>query len=447
MLKRIRDMLERISKFIHDEIWNPQFHLRSKRHSFLIRQVRIIILAFKGFLEDRVSMRASALTFYTLLSVVPVVAMGFGVAKGFGYQAKMQEFIISNFKGQEEVLNWIISMSMNILDGVQGGLLAGIGMVVLIWSVMQVLTNIENSFNAIWQVRKSRNFFRKFSDYLSIVLIAPILIIVSSSLMVYITTRVETVVEGVVIIKHIAQFVEFLFSLLPYVLIWLLFTLIYMVMPNTKVNFKYALLAGIMAGSAFQFIQWGYIHFQIGVSKYSALYGTFAALPLFLVWLQLSWLIVLLGAEISFAYQNVDNYEFEAESLNLSIHNKRLLALLIMHHIVKNFEFGATPLTSSEFSKELGIPIRLVRELLFDLTQANIVVETVTASPREKGYQPAIDINKISIQFVVEKLEASGSDQIIVKNSKAFGVLSGLYKDIESMLRTSDSNKLLKDIA
>jgi membrane protein len=165
------------------------------------------------------------------------------------------------------------------------------------------------------------------------------------------------------------------------------------------------------------------------------------------VWLQLSWLIVLLGAEISFAYQNVDNYEFEAESLNLSIHNKRLLALLIMHHIVKNFEFGATPLTSSEFSKELGIPIRLVRELLFDLTQANIVVETVTASPREKGYQPAIDINKISIQFVVEKLEASGSDQIIVKNSKAFGVLSGLYKDIESMLRTSDSNKLLKDIA
>ena len=440
-------MLEKIRNFIRNEIWNPQFHELSKRHSFLIRQVRIIILAFKGFLEDRVSMRASALTFYTLLSVVPVVAMGFGVAKGFGYQNKMQEFIISNFKGQEEVLNWIIGMSMNILDGVQGGLLAGIGMVVLIWSVMQVLTNIENSFNAIWQVRKPRNFFRKFSDYLSIVLLAPILIIVSSSLMVYITTRVETAVEGVEMIKHIAPFVEFLFSLLPYVLIWLLFTLIYMVMPNTKVNFKYALLAGILAGSAFQFIQWGYIHFQIGVSKYSALYGTFAALPLFLVWLQLSWLIVLLGAEISFAYQNVDNYEFEAESLNLSIHNKRLLALLIMHHIVKNFEFGATPLTSSEFSKELGIPVRLVRELLFELTQANIVVETITDSPREKGYQPSIDINKITIQFVVEKLEATGSDQIIVKNSKAFSNLSGFYKDIENMLRTSDTNKLLKDIA
>jgi len=446
MIEKIKHLLKRIRLFFRDEIWNPDFRNTSKQHSFLVRQVRIIILAFKGFLEDRVSMRASALTFYSLLSIVPVVAMGFGVAKGFGYQNKMEEFIIQNFKGQEEVLNWVINLSKSVLEDVQGGLLAGIGIVVLIWSVMKVLSNIEKSFNAIWQVKKARNFFRKLSDYLSIVLIAPILIIVSSSLMVYISTGVETAAQELEMVKAITPVIQKLFSMVPYVLIWLLFTLVYIIMPNTKVSFKYALIAGIIAGTLFQVVQWGYIHFQIGVSKYSALYGTFAALPLFLIWLQLSWLIVLLGAEISFAYQNVDNYEFENEALNLSTHNKRLLALYTMRHIVKNFEYGGDPLTSDDISHELGIPIRLVRDILFDLTQAKIIVETLTDSPKEKGYQPRVDIHKITLQYVVEKLEAIGGDQVILKDSETFNHLLALYTKIEDDMMKANTNMLLMEI-
>ncbi len=442
----MKKMIKKIRKFIREEIWNTPLHDKSKRYSFLIRQARIIVLAFKGFLEDRVTIRASALTFYTLLSVVPVVAMAVGVAKGFGFQKRMESFIIENFKGQEEVMNYVIKLSSDVLEGVQGGLLAGIGLVILIWSVMRVLTNIENSFNAIWQIKKPRPFFRKMSDYLAIVLIAPLLIIVSSSVMVFISTRFETVSNGVEVIQVVKPVIQTLVKIVPYALIWLLFTLIYIIMPNTRVNFKYALIAGILAGSLFQFVQWGYIHFQVGVSKYSALYGTFAALPLFLVWLQISWLILLLGAEISFAYQNVDKYEFEAESLNISYQNKKVISLLIVHYIVKKFEKGEDPPSSETLSHELGMPVRLARDIIFDLVNARVLTETVMKNPKEKGYQPAIDINKITVQFVNQKLENIGAEHVVVKETKVFEKINKLYKSIYQSLESLPTNILLKDL-
>jgi membrane protein len=439
-------MIQQLRKFAKEEIWKPQQESRPKPYLFLIRLIRIVILAVKGFLENRVSLRASALTFYTLLSVVPIAAMAFGVAQGFGFESTMEQVIIDNFKGQEEVLNWIIDMSYNVLEDVEGGLLAGIGLAILLWSVMQVLTNIENSFNAIWQVKKPRTFFRKFSDYLAIMLIGPFLIILSSSVMVYISTQLNTISEEVEMLSVISPVVQSLVRLIPYALIWLLFTIVYIVMPNTRVNFKSALIAGIIAGTIFQLTQWAYIHFQVGVSKYSTLYGTFAALPLFLAWLQISWLIVLLGAEISYAYQNVDNYEFEAEALHISYHNKRLLTLIICHEIVKNFEKGEEPKTSAEISQDLSIPMRLVREIMFDLTEAHILNETIKPSPREKGYQPAIDIGRITVQYVNEKLDSFGSDQFIVKESEEFEKINLLYNDLYLSLHSAPQNKLLKDI-
>jgi membrane protein len=439
-------MIKRIKAFTLEEIWRTPLKNKSRYHSFLIRQIRIILLAIRGFLENRVSLRASALTFYTLLSVVPIAAMGFGIAKGFGFESKMEDFIIANFKGQEEVMNWIIDLSYTVLEDVEGGLLAGIGLVVLIWSVMQVLTNIENSFNAIWEVKKSRSFFRKLSDYLAIMLIAPILIVVSSSLSVYISTRIETVTQSMEIIKSFSSYFQSLVTLIPYVLVWLVFTLIYVVMPNTKVNFKYALIAGIIAGTVFQVVQWAYIHFQVGVSKYSALYGTFAALPLFLAWLQISWLIVLLGAEISFAYQNVGKYEFEAEGLNISHSQKSLVSLILMHYIVKKFANGDEPVTSNGINQELGIPLRLVRDTLHNLVEAKVLTETLTANPKESGYQPAIDIARIDISFVIDQIDNVGANEIIAEKSEDFIKLTKMYKELHNSLKLSDSNMLLKDI-
>lgn len=312
---------------------------------------------------------------------------------------------------------------------------------------MQVLTNIEKSFNAIWQIKKSRNFFRKVADYLSMMLIGPLLIIVSSSVMVYITTRVEEVSNSAIVFQLVNPALEVLLRILPYALIWLAFTLLYIIMPNTKVNFQYALIAGVIAGTLFQVAQWGYFHFQIGVTKYSAIYGTFAALPLFLVWLQISWLIVLLGAEISFAYQNLGKYALEKESLQISNHNKRVLSMLITHHVVKNFEKGDSPLTSTQIGLDLGVPIRLVRDILHDLTQARIVTETITESPKEKGFQPAIDIHKITLQFIMERLDDIGNDQLVFNDSKMYNRINSIYDDMFKKMKESPMNKPVKDIS
>ncbi len=263
---------------------------------------------------------------------------------------------------------------------------------------------------------------------------------------VYISTRLETVAQNMEVIQTISPFLESVFRLLPYTLVWLLFTLVYMIMPNTKVNFKYALIAGIIAGTIFQVTQWGYIHFQVGVSTYSAFYGTFAALPLFLAWLQISWLIVLLGAEISYAFQNVQKYEFEAGSLAISNNDKRLISLFLMRSIIKNFQAGNEPLTSSELSDELGVPMRIVRDTLYNLVQANVLNETLTASPRENGYQPAIDVNHIDIRFVLDRLDSIGPDKVKVNESEAWLKLSSMHADLLNSMKVSGSNVLLKDI-
>jgi len=264
--------------------------------------------------------------------------------------------------------------------------------------------------------------------------------------MIYITSKVESAEEGVMLFQVITPAMKTVLRFVPYTLIWLAFTLLYIIMPNTRVKFKYAFIGGIIAGTIFQFVQWAYVDFQIGVTRYSALYGTFAALPLFLVWLQISWLIVLLGAEISFAYQNVGKYAIEAESLNISNHNRRILAILILHFIIKNFEEGKEPPTSADTGKKLGIPLRLVRDVLFDLTSANILVETVKDNPKEKGFQPAIDINKITIKFVIERLDDIGSDKIVVNGSELYKKIEHMYDDIFNRLRDSSVNVTIKDL-
>jgi membrane protein len=329
---------------------------------------------------------------------------------------------------------------------VEGGLLAGIGLIVLIWSVMQVLKNIESSFNAIWQVKKARTFLRQLSDYLSIMMIAPLLIIISSSLSVYISTRIETAAQTLEMIKKFGPYFQSLFTLIPYALVWLLFTLVYMIMPNIKVKFKNALIAGIIAGTVFQIVQWAYIHFQVGVSKYSALYGTFAAIPLFLGWLQISWLIVLLGAQISFAYQNLEKYEFQAQSVSISYNRKRLICLYLTQYVIKKFADGHEPATSVQISRELGIPLRLVKDMLNYLVQAKVLNETIYENQLEKGYQPAIDIARIDINFVINRMDNTGGSEINLKESDDFIKLSGLHDELIRNLSTSSANVLLKDV-
>ncbi len=217
-------------------------------------------------------------------------------------------------------------------------------------------------------------------------------------------------------------------------------------MPNTKVNFKSAFVAGVLAGTAFQLTLWAYIHFQIGVSKYGAIYGSFAAVPLFLMWMQLAWWIVLFGAELSFANQNVGRYESEIEVMNISYSEKRLIALMIVNKLASNFKNSKDALTSNELSEALNIPIRVVRAELSDLVESKIVSETRTESIKESAYQPATDIAKLDIQYVISAIEERHSYVLDLDESQVYNELKKSVQKFSDMAKHSDENKLLHQI-
>ena len=413
---------------------------------FLIKQLRILLLATRGFGQDQCPLRASALTFYSILSIVPVVAMAFGIAKGFGFQEMLENQLMEKFSGQEDVMIRVVDFAHSLLENTKGGMIVGIGIIVLLWTVIKLLAHIEGSFNDIWEVKKSRSYGRKFSDYLSIMLISPLLIIISSSATVFITTKIALITEKVALIGMFSPMIFFMLKLIPYCLMWILFIFTYILMPNTKVNFSAGFIGGIIAGTIFQAAQLAYILFQVGVAKYNAIYGSFAALPLFLIWMQLSWLIVLFGAEISFSYQYVDTYEFEPDLRQISPAFKRLLTLQVANRVISTFSKGKMPLTASNLSQALEIPIRLVQQLLDELVESEIFSITEIKGNEILAYQPARDINIITVKSIIEALEQKGVDNIPVAQTPELQSLSEVLWTFSAEIEKSPANLLLKDI-
>ena len=439
-------ILSRIINFIKTDIWRIRLKDHPRKKIFFIKQLRVVLLAFRGFYEDKCSLRASALTFYSLLSIVPVVALAFGIAKGFGADKSLEKQLLEKFPGQEEVFIQVTGFARSLLEETKGGMIAGIGVAILFLIVIKLLSNIEHSFNDIWGIKEPRSTARKISDYISVMLICPILIIMASGITVFIVTQITLITEQFALLGFFSPIIFFSLKLIPYCILCGVFTFIYIFMPNTKVSLKSGLIAGVIAGTAYQAVQWGYIHFQIGVAHYNAIYGSFAALPLFLIWLQISWLIVLFGAEISFAIQNIDTYEFEPDCSRVSSSFKKLLSLQTAHLLIKNFSNGHKPLTATQISYTLEIPIRLVHQILYELVECGIAAETRTKEYKEFAYQPARTIDVLTIKYVIDALEQRGANNIPVAQTKELKTLSETLQTFNDTIEKSSANKLLKDL-
>ncbi|MDD3250020.1 MAG: YihY/virulence factor BrkB family protein [Smithellaceae bacterium] len=438
--------VQKTMDFIRKDIWRIRGTGLPPGKSFFLKLARVLILSIRGFDEDKCQLRASSLTFYSLISIVPIAAMAFGIAKGFGFQKVLEEQLREKLAGHEDILANVIQFSDALLANTKGGLIAGIGLVVLFWAVVKMLRQIEVSFNDIWGVREKRTFGRMFGDYLSLILICPVILVLSSGVNVFITTQVSLILEKFAILGSFGPIIFFLLKLLPYTLMWTLFTFLYIFMPNTHVKFSVGLIAGIITGTAFQVVEWAYITFQIGVAQYNAIYGSFAALPLFLVWLQLSWLIVLYGAELSFAYQNVETYEFEPDALAASHRLRTLLSLHITRYLVWRFARGEKPATARDISNQLEIPIRFVNDILFHLVRSDILSLARTEGSEEQGYQPARDINTLTVQYVVNAMDKRGLNQTPFTQSSEFAALSASLETFDQAIERQPANKLLKDL-
>ena len=439
-------MKDRIVNFVTTDIWRVRLSKISRRKLFFRKPLMIILLAYRAFDQNKCRLRASALTFYSLLSIVPMAAMAFGIAKGFGFERMLEQMLLEKLPGQQEAAQQIITFAQTMLDNTQGGVVAGIGVAFLFWAVIKVLGSIEQSFNDIWGVVQSRSLARNFSDYLSIMLIAPLLFIMSSSATVFISSQITTIISKTSFLGGFMPWVIKAMGLLPFVVIWILFTFIYLFMPNTRVRFKSAFLAGIVAGTVYQFTQWAYINFQLGVGRANAIYGSFAALPLFLVWLQTSWMIVLFGAEIAFARQNLETYEFEQDCLKASYKFKQLLTLYMLQLRNRSFMNAEPGWTADRFSHELDIPIRLVRQILHELVAAGLVAEGKERAAAGAVFQPARCLHALTIKEIIGVLEERGVDTVPVVETPQLTRLRGVLQALEQAAFASKDNIRLDEI-
>lgn len=441
---RINELLSKVIRFITYDIWRITENELSGLKRFYIYLAKTLILAIRGFKREDLQTKSSALTYSTLLAIVPLLAVLVGIASGFGLRDTIRQSVYSYFPGHQGELEKAFDFADNYLSMTQGGVFIGIGLLLLLYTVINLISSVEGTFNNIWQVKNSRSWPRKITDYLALFVILPVMMTVSSGLSLFLTTISNSFLNEYVFLTPVT---DTLLNVAPYVITVLFFTALFILVPNTKVRFPNAFAAGVITGCAFQLFQFIYISGQIWVSKYNAIYGSFAALPLLLLWLQLSWLLCLFGAEIAYASQNVKKFSFDRDSRNISRRYKDFLTLLIATLIVKRFAKGEAPCTADEMSEANRIPIRLTTEILYLLTELDIVSEVrLETDERVVHYQPALDINKITVGFLLRKVDEYGSENFKIDTGHRFkSEWQALLKTRKNMLEASD-DVLVKDL-
>ena len=442
--ERINALLTRTIRFVTYDIWRITENEVSGLKELYINIIKTIILAVRGFQNENLQTKASALTFSTLLSIVPLLAVLLGIAKGFGFQNTVRQELFDYFPGHEAELTKAFEFVESYLEQAQGGVIIGVGLILLFYTVVNLISSIEDTFNDIWQIQKSRPWYRKISDYLALFLVLPVLMTASSGLSIFMSTLQNSFLGQYLFFTPL---VELFLHIAPYIITTLAFTGLYVSLPNTKVRFVNGLVAGFIAGCAFQLFQFIYISGQIWVSKYNAIYGSFAALPLFLLWLQISWTICLFGAELTYAGQNIRNFSFDKDARNISRRYRDFISILIMSLIAKRFEKNEPPYTAEDISEECQIPIRLTNQTLYELQEINLLHEVVTdAKSQDIAYQPSMDINKLNVALLLDKLDTHGSEDFKIDKDKEFhGQWETLMKAREEYFRSA-SRVLLKDL-
>jgi membrane protein len=442
-------MISQMVQFFNTGIWEIRLRDLHPLKALGIKSLRVILLATRGFFRNRCQKTASVLTYYSLLNVVPVVAVAFAVAKGFGLEKLIEKEVqqmATKANWQSDISTQIISLSHKMLEQTKGGLIAGIGVVLLFWTVISILGKIEASLNEIWEVSKSRTLIRKFSDYIALLVLGPVLLIISSSATVLVASQIKVIVTKIAFMGVFSKVILLLLNLLPYMSIWVLLMMLYLIMPNTRISLKSAILGGVVAGTIVQIVQWIYIKFQIGVASYGAIYGSFAALPLFLAWVQMSWMIVLFGAQVAYSSKHYETFGYHPDYSRLSVSSKKVLMLRIFHLLIKKFSLGEKPLNISQIAYALEIPVRLVGHLLHELSEVGLVVETAKGIKGEVAYQPGRTIENITVKFVLEEYEKYGITKIPDHPSDEAERILKYLKDISETIEKSPANVHLKEI-
>lgn len=401
----MKKQIQQIVDFLKVGIW----HVKSKDVPrwlyFFYSVLKKLLLAIERATTKRMVDSASALTYSTLLAIVPIMAVVFAIARGFGYNKYIENWFREALASQPQVAETIIGFVNSYLVHTKSGVFLGIGLIFMLWTVIMLINNIEQTFNYIWQVKKPRSLFRTITDYMAMFLLMPIIIVITSGISIFVAT-VSDSIEGYVLL---APMMRFFIALMPYIFMSAVFVALYVFMPNTKVRFSCAIVPGILAGVAMQGLQLVYIHSQIWVSSYNAIYGSFAALPLFMLWVQISWTICLFGAELCYASQNLEDYAFRAQTEDISHRYRLMLSAILAGLVCRRFEEGGKPYSALSLKLKTGIPVRVVNDLLYELTKVHVIIEVTSDEKGEESfYLPAEPTSRLSLGLLIDRLESQG---------------------------------------
>lgn len=441
-MTKLVDLYKRIYNFLRYDIWRITFGELSRGKRIFYNILKTIYLAIRGYYNNRLGVRAAALTYSITFAVVPIIALLTAIGKGFGIEDYIEKALSDTFVAQANMLPTVMRFVEKYLATTQGGLFIGIGLGILVYSVMNFFMQVENAFNTIWQVKKSRSIIRQFTMLFSALFILPILIVVTSGLSIYF----NNVVAESFLFQFFNPVVKLGVLLVPFVVSWILFTFMYWVIPNTKVRFVNALIAGIFAGTVFQIFQMLYVNGQINLTRYNAVYGGFAAIPLLLLWINISSLIVLLGAEISYVSQNLQNYDYEVDTDNISNRYKKYLTVFVTYIIVKRFEQGKPPIKEQEIIKEYKLPIRIVNQILQILMDAHIIIEVVDDDLNDRAFYPAFDINQLTINVLYSRIDMYGSELFLNNKSEEMEAIWNKMLNMQLEIDNLRENILVKDL-
>lgn len=437
---KIKQFVLNAIRFVTHDIWRISSTDGKTKRIGLFNLLKSFILAIRNINGSQLNIRSGALTYSTLLSIVPILAVLFAIARGFGFQNIVQSELFRYFSGQEELLRKAMTFIDQSIEYAKGGVFLGVGLVLLLYTVFSLFSKIENNFNDIWQIKHGRPYVRQFTDYLALLVITPVFLICNAGFSIMLNTAAGQ--------EHILSWaIAPVAKAIPYLITVLLFVFLYMYVPNTKVKFGSALFAGIFTGVAFQIFQILYISGQIWISKYNAIYGSFAALPLLLLWLQLSWFICLFGAALAFAHQNVSKFDFEQETKNISRRYRDFILLTVMYIIVKRFETGQTPYTADAISERFRIPTQLTSDTLDVLLKIGLIVETPAEDDKViPAYIPALDIGRLTVSYLFEKADIYGSEDFRIDIKNDFNREWQTILDIRATVRDKEDSTLLKDL-
>ena len=406
----MKQRVQHFREFVQYDLWrHPHVKTQDPKKRLWYRVLQTVILVARGFKNQALVVRANSLSFSLLFAFIPMLALIYAIAKGFGFEEMVSQQLAGSFLAEANVAPVLLEWVERYLETARGGLFVGIGLVVLIWAVYAFFNMLENSFNSIWNVKKTRSFARRMTNYVMTLLLVPILVVVTSGISIFLNST-EILAS---VLSAIEPLRKFMLRFIPFVATSAVFTWIFTAIPSTQVKFSSAIIPGVLMGFFYQVVQALSMFLVVLFTRMSIVYGAFSAIPLVLIWLHITCWLLLIGAELAFAIQNNELFAYERDLETISPRYKDYVMLYLLSVIIRRFEQGEQPETAHEMATANQLPIRLVQQLLARLEETNIVRRVLSEQEEDPAFVPAMDTHQITVEKVLGRVAAHGTEEFL----------------------------------